>query len=296
MGEDCLAVMNPWLHHRLPDPNATKILIGEVSLINSTVIKKFLEKLGYRLIVQVDNGIDAVSLAEKEKFNVIFLDLRMPVIGGIEATKLIRRHERDKNKISTTVVGLTTVYSDIKKETFYKSHGMDCLLRLPLHITDLKNVLEKYGHPKTIDTLKHLVMMYITNQPHLFHYNTHKPNSITYKRQEYFLAADVLEELHDMKESFPILYKYPNFDGIDSSEILVRVSNDYHSLKEGLVSAIGAGDMGAVRRSATAMATILRYVSFDAENAALEMIACKDSGQALEFLQALTLYMDSVWE
>jgi len=296
MGEDFLALMEARSHHRLPDPNATKILIGEVSLINSTVIKKFLEKLGYRLIVQVDNGIDAVSFAEKEKFSIIFLDLRMPVIGGIEATKLIRKHEKDRKKISTTIVGLTAVYTDKEKEIYYKNYGMDCLLRMPLHIRDLKHVLEKYGHPKTIDTLKHLVMTFITNQPQLFHYNTNHPHSVFYKHKEFFLAADVLEELHEMKESFPILYKYPNFDGIDMSEILVTVSNDYHPLKEGLVSAIGAGDMGAVRRSATAMAAILRYISPDAENAALEMIACNSSEQALEFLQALTLYTDSVWD
>lgn len=293
MGED-LALLDP--RYRLPDPNQTKILIGEVSNINSTVIKKFLEKLGYSLIVQVDNGIDAVSVAEKEKFSIIFLDLRMPVIGGVEATKLIRKHEKDKKKISTTIVGLTAVYTDKEKEIYYKNYGMDCLLRLPLHITDLKKVMEKYGHPKTIEPLKRLVMMYITNQPHLFHYTTQHPNSVFYNHKEFFLASDVLEELHEMKESFPTVYKYPNFDNIDMSEILVTVSNDYHPLKEALVGAIGAGDMSAMRRTATAMAAILRYVSPDAEAAALEMVSCKDSQQALEFLQMLTLYMDSVWE
>jgi len=293
MGEDTLTVASD-PRHQLPDPHITKILIGEVSNINSTVIKKFLEKLGYSLIMQVDNGSDAVSLAEKEKFSIIFLDLRMPVIGGFEATKLIRKHEKDKKKISTTIVGLTAVYTD--KEIIYRNYGMDCLLRLPLHITDLKSVLQKYGHPKTIDTLQRLCMMYITNQPHLFRYNTSHPNSVFYKHTEYLLSSDVLEHLHEMKENFPSVYKYPKFEGIDMSEILVTVSNDYHPLKESLASAIDARDMGAVRRVATAMAAILRYVSLDAEAAALEILSCKDSTQALEFFQALTLYMDSVWD
>lgn len=294
MGEDLALTLDP--RYRLPDPTVTKILIGEVSNINSTVIKKFLEKLGYSLIVQVDNGKDAVSFAEKEKFSIIFLDMRMPVIGGLKATKLIRRHEKEKKIISSTIIGLTAVYTEKENEIYYKNNGMNCVLRMPLHITDLKHVLEKYGHPRTIEPLKRLVLMYITNQPHLFHYTTHHPNSVFYNHKEFFLASDVLEELHEMKESFPTVYKYPNFEGIDMSEILVTVSNDYHSLKEGLVSAIGAGDMGAMRRTATAMAAILTYVSTDAENAALEMVSCKDSEQALEFLQTLTLYMDSVWE
>jgi CheY-like chemotaxis protein len=57
MDEECLTVS------RLPYQDTTKILIGEVSQINTTVIKKFLEKLGYNLIVQVDNGVDAVAYA-----------------------------------------------------------------------------------------------------------------------------------------------------------------------------------------------------------------------------------------
>jgi len=249
------------------------------------------------LIVQVDNGIDAVTYAEKEKFSVIFLDLHMPMLGGYEATKLIRKHEKDKKKISTAIVGLTAVYTDKEKELFYKNYGMDCLLRMPLHITDLKTVLAKHGHPKKVDTLKNLVLMYITNQPHLFQYNIQHPNSVLYKNSEYFLAADVMEELHEMKESFPMVYKYPNFaERTDASEILCVVSNDYYPLKEGVLRAIEGGDLSAVRRYATAMAAILKYVSPDAEAAALEMVACKDCEQALEFLHALTIYMDSVWE
>jgi len=282
----------------LPDPTTTKILIGEVSPINSTVIKKFLTKLGYSLIVEVDNGMDAISYAEKEKFNIIFLDLRMPVIGGVEATKLIRKHEKEKKrKISTTIVGLTAVYTDKQNEIHYRNLGMDCVLRMPLHIGDLKNVLEKYGHPGTIYTLKQLTMMFITNHPHLFQYTTNHPSSIFYKEKEFSLPSDILDSLHEMKDSSPNVYKYPNFqENTDHSEILCVVSNDYYPLKEGLVKAIDADDMGAVRRTATAMAAILRYVSPDAEAAALEMITCKDCAQALEFLEALTQYMDTVWD
>jgi len=290
MDEECLSVP------RLTNQDTTKILIGEVSQINTTVIKKFLEKLGYNLIVQVDNGADAVDYATREYFNIIFLDLLMPVIGGVEAARKIRQYEKDTHKIATTIVGLTTVYTEEKEEMYSRDYGMDCLLRMPLHIMDLKNVLEKYGIPKTVNSLRHLVMMYITNQPHVYQYTTRHPNSIFYKHKEYLVASDIMEELHLMKESFPPLYKYPNFDGIDSSEILCIISTDYYPLKDSLVGAIDADDISAVRRSATSIAAVLKYVSPDAEAAALEMISCKDCAQALEFLQALTLYMDNVWD
>jgi len=274
----------------------TKILIGEVSAINATVIKKFLEKLGYNLIIQVDNGIDAVAYATREYFNIIFLDMLMPMLGGVEAAKMIRKHEHQAGRVSTTIVGLTAVYTEEKEELYNKDQGMDCLLRMPLHITDLKNVLEKYSIPKTVNSLRHLVMMYITNQPHLYHYTTKDPNIIVYNTREYVVASDIMDELHQMKDSFPPLYKYPNFDGVDTAEILCRIATDYYPLKDGLIEAIDADDVVAVRRSATAMAAILKYVSTDAEAAALEMITSKDCAQALEFLQALTLYMENVWD
>lgn len=280
MDEECLTIS------RLPYQDTTKILIGEVSQINTTVIKKFLEKLGYTLIVQVDSGVEAVAYATREYFNIIFLDLIMPVIGGAEVARKIRQHESDTHRVSTTIVGLTTVYSE-EKEEMSKDYGMDCLLRMPLHITDLKNVLEKYGIPKSVNSLRHLVMMYITNQPHMYQYTIQHPNSIFYKGKEYLVACDIMDGLHLMKESFPPLYKYPNFEGIDTSEVLCIISTDYYPLKESLVTAIDADDISAVRRSATAMAAILKYVSPDAEAAALEMITCKDCAQALEFLQAL---------
>jgi len=285
------------LHIRAPEQRATKILVGEVSLINATVIKKILEKLGYSLIVQVDNGMDAVVSAAKECFNIIFLDLQMPLLGGAEAARHIRKHEKESRRIATTIVGLTAVYTDAEEELYYQSFGMDCVLKLPLHITDLKNVLEKYGIPREVNSLRHLVMMYITNQPHLFQYTTQHPSSVFYKSQEYFVASDIMEELHQMKDSFPTLYKYPNFDGIvDISEILCIVSADYYPLKDGIVSALDAGDISAVRRNATAMASILKFVSPDAEAAALEMITCKDCAQGLEFLEALLHYMSNVWD
>jgi CheY-like chemotaxis protein len=289
--EDCLKVVDQ--PARVP---TTKILIGEVSAINATVIKKFLEKLGYTLIIQVDNGVDAVAYATKEYFNIIFLDLLMPMLGGVEAARMIRKHERATRRVSTTIVGLTAVYTAEKEEMYNRDYGLDCLLRMPLHITDLKNVLEKFGIPKTVNSLRHLVMMYITNQPHMYHYTTQRPNIIQYKNQQYYLASDIMDELHQMKDSFPPLYKYPNFDGHDTAEILCIIATDYYPLKDGIIDAIDADDIVAVRRSATAMAAILKYVSPDAEAAALEMITCKDCAQALEFMQALTLYMENVWE
>lgn len=93
-------------------------------------------RLGYQIIVQVENGVQAVAAAEKEHFHFIFLDLRMPsmypntqqscmltcttVVGGVEATKLIRKHEKETQVPEpSNIVGLTAdILSAMQTEWF----------------------------------------------------------------------------------------------------------------------------------------------------------------------------------
>jgi len=289
----------------LPDPQTTRILVGEVNLINSTVIKKMLERLGYQTIVQVENGVQAVDVAEKEHFHFIFLDLRMPMIGGVEATKLIRKHEKEKQKTEhATIIGLSAVYTDkallLDKQICYEC-GMNSVLRMPLHIMDLRSILASYKSHKTPESLRTLTMMYITNQPHLFQYTTKHPSSIFCvgegrEQTEVCMPTEIMEDLQEMKESYPSYYKYPKFDDLDHSEILCLIPSDYEILKKGVGDAIEAKDIQAVHRCATALVAILKYVSSSAESTAVALSSCKDTELATKLLTTLKLYMYHVWE
>jgi len=286
----------------LPDPQTTKILIGEVNFINSTVIKKMLERIGYQTIVQVDNGAQAVDAAEKEHFHFIFLDLRMPMIGGVEATKLIRKHEKEKQKPEpASIIGLTAVYTDKAllhdKQICYEC-GMNSVLRMPLHISNLKTVLSACHGRKTVQSLKTLVMMYITNQPHRFLYTTKMQNSIfcVEDQEEVFMPSEIMEELHEMKESYPSFYRYPNFEGLDDAEIQCIVPIDYEALRKGIEDAIEAEDLPAIHRCATALAAILKYVSSSAESVAESLSTCKNIEQAVTQMKTIIVYMFGVWE
>lgn len=281
---------------QLPDPNTTKILIGQSSWTNSIVMMKYLEKLGYNLVVRVESGGKAVELAEKEIFDIIFLDLvQLAALPGTEATKLIRQHELEKKLPPSSIVGLTAIFTG-KEPKIAQDCGMNGILVIPMHITDLKDALCKYGHHKAIRSLKDLTMMYITNQPQLFQYNAQNKDSVVFRNKKVSLSSDILSELCEMRENYPSFYKYPNFDGMDDSEILCIVSNDYYVLKEGVEQAIKAYDIKSVHRSARAMAAILKFVSSPAELAATELSKCKDCDQAQQFLQTLELHMAHVWE
>ena len=65
------------------------VLVVEDNRINQIITRKTIEKNNYKCSV-VDNGFDALEILEKENFDVILMDINMPLINGFETTKLIR--------------------------------------------------------------------------------------------------------------------------------------------------------------------------------------------------------------
>ena len=82
-----------------------RILVAEDNKINFFVANKFLTGWGVK-VTHVENGKLAIEILEKEEFDLILMDLHMPVMDGIEATRVIRKS--DNPRISTIpVVALT---------------------------------------------------------------------------------------------------------------------------------------------------------------------------------------------
>jgi PAS domain S-box-containing protein len=72
------------------------ILLAEDNPINQLVLTKILEKMGHK-VTAVTNGIDAVEAARKEPYDLIFMDLHMPIVNGIDATRMIKEELKDKS-------------------------------------------------------------------------------------------------------------------------------------------------------------------------------------------------------
>ncbi len=74
----------------------TSILLAEDNPINQLVMSKMLEKMGYRVTV-VSNGKEAAEAAHNKHFDLIFMDLHMPVLNGLEATQIIKKSLKEKS-------------------------------------------------------------------------------------------------------------------------------------------------------------------------------------------------------
>ena len=106
--------------------------------------KSFVEPLSDRLIRkghQVEsayNGLSALMLIKKNKYDIILLDHNMPELTGLELVTYIR-----KNKIDTKLV-MITGYMEIDK-SFMEAIGVDDYLTKPVKLTDVDAVLAKYS-------------------------------------------------------------------------------------------------------------------------------------------------------
>jgi signal transduction histidine kinase/ActR/RegA family two-component response regulator len=91
------------------------VLVVEDNKINQMITKKILEK--NKMVCQVaDNGMDAVKIVEKTKFDIVLMDIHMPGISGIEATTKIRAFNKD-----IPIIALTAVTIDENLNEFYKA-------------------------------------------------------------------------------------------------------------------------------------------------------------------------------
>jgi signal transduction histidine kinase/CheY-like chemotaxis protein len=111
-----------------------RVLVAEDNLLNQKIIAKFLMKWGMEYEV-VENGMDAVQQVKKGGFDLVLMDLQMPEMDGLEATKMIRTLADEKQSdipiIALTASAMLSVKADVKEA------GMDDYISKPFNPTDL---------------------------------------------------------------------------------------------------------------------------------------------------------------
>jgi len=115
------------------------ILLVENDSLNRIVLFRMLEKKGCN-VDTANNGFEALSAFEKKKYDIILMDIQMPVMDGIEAAKRIREKE-DKDK-HTPIIALTAFALKGDKERFL-AIGMDAYIAKPVDMEELFSVINK---------------------------------------------------------------------------------------------------------------------------------------------------------
>jgi two-component system sensor histidine kinase/response regulator len=102
-----------------------------------------LKKFGYTYVDTASNGLEAVSAAESKRYDLILMDLQMPLMDGHTARMKIAEREKDLNKQDTTfVVALTANADSATRQLCMEEQGFDGFLGKPLVIRELDAVFE----------------------------------------------------------------------------------------------------------------------------------------------------------
>src|ERR687886_32201 len=132
-----------------PNQPRYRILIADDALENRQLLIKLLSPFGFELW-EARNGIEAIEIWEKYCPHLIFMDMRMPLIDGYEATKQIRLRERNRQafpaKIQTgqaTAIVVVTAHSLEKERTTAFSVGCDEFIHKPFREADIFDALHK---------------------------------------------------------------------------------------------------------------------------------------------------------
>jgi CheY-like chemotaxis protein len=117
-----------------------KMLIVEDNKVNQKVAERILKKLGYDADIASD-GLEAIECVTTEDYDIIFMDLLMPKMDGLEATKRIREQMSEKKNIKIIAMTADTMMND--KESLASS-GMNDSINKPVNADDLKSLIEKW--------------------------------------------------------------------------------------------------------------------------------------------------------
>jgi PAS domain S-box-containing protein len=137
------------LRQRRPSPNGNgcqpasrplRVLLAEDNLVNQRLAMRLLEKVGHTVTV-AGNGREALDALASERFDVVLMDVQMPEMGGLEATRLLRAREVQSAQ-HTPVVAMTAHAMKGDRERCLEA-GMDGYLCKPVQPEELYRALEE---------------------------------------------------------------------------------------------------------------------------------------------------------
>jgi two-component system sensor histidine kinase/response regulator len=117
-----------------------RVLVAEDNAVNQRLARRLIEKEGHTSVV-VDNGLQALRALERQRFDLVMMDVQMPEMDGFEATAAIRKLEKATGG-HQRIVAMTAFAMKGDRERCLES-GMDGYLSKPIHVDELKETLAR---------------------------------------------------------------------------------------------------------------------------------------------------------
>ena len=128
---------------RPPAGRLLKILLAEDNAVNRVATQFLLRHLGHEADVAA-NGVEVLEALDREAYDVILMDVQMPVMDGLEATRRLRLHLPEGG--SPRVIALTAGGANDERNVCL-AHGMEDYLRKPIRAAELAEALARCPAP-----------------------------------------------------------------------------------------------------------------------------------------------------
>jgi CheY-like chemotaxis protein len=133
------ALNMPSFDNKMAERHPLQILLAEDNRVNQKIALRILERLGYHADA-ASNGLEAIKALQQKMYNVVLMDIQMPEMDGLEATRWIRQHLPGEQQPHLIAMTANALPGDKEK---YIAEGMDDYISKPVRLEELIVVLDR---------------------------------------------------------------------------------------------------------------------------------------------------------
>jgi CheY-like chemotaxis protein len=136
----------PLVEGAIESTRPTQVLVVDDNRINLNLMMTFMKKRHLSELVAAENGKLAVEAVERMPtgFDIIFMDMSMPVMNGFEATRAIRALERESDGRRPAIIIALTGLSSSRDESEALASGVDFFLTKPVSFREVSRLLDEW--------------------------------------------------------------------------------------------------------------------------------------------------------
>lgn len=264
-----------------------KVLLVEDVITNQQVAENILNKLGCMIDIASD-GMMAVQMCQEHMYDLVFMDYQMPVLDGIEATKIIKSNSVLEE--TPLVIALTADYSNSKFE-MWQSANIDGFMKKPFDAKQMLDTLKQHLSDKIIDIDQNSIQTQKTSKPDNQDIN------------ESVLDIDVIQTLQDiadetddsmLEELFRVFIAESKSKMLEFNEAVEAKDFDYlsttaHAFKS-MSSNVGALPLSELAQKLEHMSSQKMTANYDALVVELETLL----GETIQALNEVLLCRQTV--